>query len=110
MWPAVPTTRWLTPCSLPAAARGLLRRALALARSHLALCTPRLGLGRGLASSRSPLVLALANGVEDFGQPEVDLPSLQVHPNHLHAHLLAEPVDLVRVLAVQSVAVFQVAI
>ena len=67
-------------------------------------------LGVALLLSRPPPVLVLANGVEDLGEPEIDLPPLEVHANHLHAHLVAEPVDLVRVLAVQRVAAVEIAV
>ena len=44
-----------------------------------------------------------AHGVQDLAQPEVDLPPLEVHANHLHVDLVAEPVDAAVLLAAQQV-------
>src|SRR5205807_5143569 len=96
MWPAVPTTiervseitRSASALSvLPLAAAGTLRAAL-------------VGLRGRAAAARS--ALALAHALQDLHQPEIDLPLLHVDADHLHAHLVAQPVNLVRVLAAQQ--------
>ncbi len=48
---------------------------------------------------RSPF----AHALEDLDQAEIDLAHLHVDADHLHLHLVAEPVDLLRVLAAQQV-------
>src|SRR5215471_20929959 len=108
MCPAVPTTtdfrlptsdfrrtsEVLPPplCPLPfVSARPLLPSAFLLFRGRL-------------AATRSPL--AFADALEDLDQPEFHLAHLHVDADHLHLHLVAEAVGLVRVLAMQHVRVF----
>src|SRR5438067_11792804 len=47
--------------------------------------------------------LALAHPLEDLDEAEIHLAQLHVHADDLHLHLVAEAVDLVRVLAAQQV-------
>src|SRR4030095_16562773 len=50
--------------------------------------------------------LAFTHAFENLDEPEVDLPYLHVHANDLHLHLVAEPVDLLRILPAQQVRAF----
>src|SRR5437762_2388533 len=54
-----------------------------------------------LAPART--AFAVAHALEDLDEPQIDLAQLHVDANHLHLHLVAKAVDLVRVLAPQEV-------
>jgi hypothetical protein len=58
-------------------------------------------LRRRAAAART--AIAFANAVENFHEAEIDLALLHVDADHLHLHLVAEPVHLARVLASQHV-------
>src|SRR3954463_975695 len=60
-------------------------------------------LGHRAAAARA--ALAVAHAREDVHEPEVDLALLHVDADHLDLHLVAEAVDLLRVLAAQQVRV-----
>src|SRR5262245_33891582 len=94
MCPAVPTT-----IDRISAAPVLAALPLAPARARrAALVTLR----RGAAAART--ALSVAHALEDLDQAEVDLPLLEVHSHDLHAHFVAQPIDLARVLAAQQMA------
>src|ERR1043166_1293119 len=91
MWPAVPTTTdfmtflVLDFSSLPPSRP---RRSLAVLRARLA--PPR-------------SLFAGPHALEDLDEPQIDLPDFHVHAHDLHLDLVAEAIDLVRVLAARDV-------
>src|SRR5829696_4624703 len=62
-----------------------------------------LGFGLGLAAARAAIRLGDPHAVQDADQSEIDLPALHIHLDHLHAHLVAKPVDLAGVFAAHDV-------
>ena len=96
MCPAVPTTidRASTVSAAPSASGARAGRARGFA-------LPRLVLRPRLAAARP--ALPVAHALEDLDEPEVDLPHVHVHADDLHAHLVAQAVGLLRVLAAQHV-------
>ena len=83
--------------ALPSAA--LARLPLAPAGPLLAACSSLFGAALLRRGPRSPF----ADALEDLDQAEVDLPHLHVDADDLHLHLVAEAIDLLRVLAAQQV-------
>src|SRR5690349_11735457 len=100
MWPAVPTT--MDRIASPAAAAAAFPL-LALAPAGTLRPAQPFVLGPRAAAPRP--ALAVAHALEDLGQAEIDLALLHVHANDLDLHLVAEPIDLVGVLAAQQVRV-----
>src|SRR5689334_24988240 len=62
-----------------------------------------LGFRLCLAAARTASPLGDTNLVEYLGKTQVDLTALHVHFDHLHAHPIAETIDLPGVLAAQNV-------
>src|SRR5688572_33375264 len=55
---------------------------------------PPLAFRLGRAAPRP--ALPFADALENLDQPEIDLADFHVDPDHLHLHLVPEPVDLLR--------------
>ena len=68
------------------------------------------GLGSALLRRGPRFSSGLAHAFEDVDQPEIDLAALHVDLDDLDAHLVAEPVDLAGVLAVQDVRLLDEAV
>src|SRR5581483_6786013 len=94
---------------LPSRRRPRSFSAPALARLPLATARALLPpLRRGLLVARACFRMArsaraFAHALENLDQAEIDLPHFHVDANHLHPHLVAEAVDLVRILAAEHV-------
>src|SRR4051794_25975618 len=102
MCPAVPMTTLLISSSAP------LGLPLALARTAFAFPSLRplqvpLRFRLGLAAPWAAIGFRHADAIEDADQSEIDLPPLHVDLDHLHAHLVAEAIDLPGILAAQHV-------
>src|SRR5829696_2221865 len=103
MWPAVPMTieriERLTPAlhcalALPRASFGLVFALTLVCSGRPQMLLP---LRFGLRTAGTAIAFRVPDAIENVGQPKVDLPPLHVDLDHLHAHLVAEPIHLVRV-------------
>src|SRR5262245_38719603 len=108
MCPAVPTTTDFTASRLrvvgvASLAASTLPRSLVLAGAALALGRP-LVLRPCLRAPRP--ALSVANPFQDVDETEIDLPHFHVDAYDLDSDLVAQPVDLLRILAAQHMCAF----
>src|SRR5438309_6290201 len=85
---------------------GLLDSAFAAPRPAAALPSARqvpLALRLRFAAARTAIAFRCADLLEDLHEAEIDLAPFHIHFDHLHAHLVAETINLAGVLAAHDV-------